>query len=62
VHGIVAGLTTRAVACYADKTYISAGDAIGTPYNLPVQAVDVDEPVFCKLVGVVPAGTLRTGG
>jgi hypothetical protein len=32
-HGIVAGLTTRAIACYADKGYVGAGGAIGTPYK-----------------------------
>jgi hypothetical protein len=33
VHGIVVGLTARAIACYADKAYISAGGPIGTPYK-----------------------------
>ncbi|MGI5201403.1 transposase family protein [Spirillospora sp. CA-108201] len=32
-HGIVAGLTARAIACYADKGYVGAGGAIGTPYK-----------------------------
>jgi hypothetical protein len=29
--GIVAGLTAWAIACYADKGYVGAGGAIGTP-------------------------------
>jgi hypothetical protein len=33
VHGIVDGLTCRAIACYADKAYVGAGGAIGTPYK-----------------------------
>jgi hypothetical protein len=33
VHGIVQGLTARAIACYADKGYVGAGGAIGTPYK-----------------------------
>jgi hypothetical protein len=33
VHGIIDGLTHRAIACYADKGYIGAGGAIGTPYR-----------------------------
>ncbi|HEY8478514.1 MAG TPA: transposase family protein [Spirillospora sp.] len=33
VHGIVDGLTCRAIACYADKGYVGAGGAIGTPYK-----------------------------
>jgi hypothetical protein len=33
VHGIVAGLTRWAIACYADKGYVGAGGAIGTPYK-----------------------------
>jgi hypothetical protein len=32
-HGIVQGLTTQAIACYADKGYVGAGGAIGTPYK-----------------------------
>ncbi|MGI5171430.1 transposase family protein [Spirillospora sp. CA-253888] len=32
-HGIITGLTTRAIACYADKGYVGAGGAIGTPYK-----------------------------
>lgn len=32
-HGIVAELTARAIACYADKGYVGAGGAIGTPYK-----------------------------
>ena len=32
-HGIIDALTRRAIACYADKGYIGAGGAIGTPYK-----------------------------
>ncbi|QXJ21335.1 transposase [Actinomadura graeca] len=32
-HGIIDALTQRAIACYADKGYIGAGGAIGTPYR-----------------------------
>ncbi len=32
-HGIVAGLTGWAIGCYADKGYVGAGGAIGTPYK-----------------------------
>ncbi|XVQ06912.1 transposase family protein [Spirillospora sp. CA-255316] len=32
-HGIIDGLTARAIACYADKGYLGAGGAIGTPYK-----------------------------
>jgi hypothetical protein len=32
-HGLIEGLTTRAIACYADKGYIGAGGAIGTPFK-----------------------------
>lgn len=32
-HGIIAGLTARAIAGYADKGYLGAGGAIGTPYR-----------------------------
>ncbi|MEU9018625.1 transposase family protein [Actinomadura sp. NPDC048394] len=33
VHGIIDGLTSRAIACFADKSYVGAGGAIGTPYK-----------------------------
>ncbi|MFB4308384.1 transposase family protein [Actinomadura sp. GTD37] len=33
VHGIIDALTSRAIACYADKGYVGAGGAIGTPYK-----------------------------
>ena len=33
VHGIIDALTSRAIACYADKGYLGAGGAIGTPYK-----------------------------
>ncbi|MFI0350979.1 transposase family protein [Actinomadura sp. 9N407] len=33
VHGIIDGLTSRAIACFADKGYLGAGGAIGTPYK-----------------------------
>jgi hypothetical protein len=33
VHGIIDGLTSRAIACLADKGYVGAGGAIGTPYK-----------------------------
>ena len=33
VHGIIDALTDRAIACYADKGYLGAGGAIGTPYR-----------------------------
>lgn len=32
-HGIIDALTSRAIACYADKGYVGAGGAIGTPYK-----------------------------
>lgn len=32
-HGIVDALTSRTIACYADKGYTGAGGAIGTPYR-----------------------------
>ncbi len=32
-HGIIHALTSRAIACYADKAYVGAGGAIGTPYK-----------------------------
>jgi len=32
-HGIIDALTSRAIACYADKGYIGAGGAIGTPFK-----------------------------
>lgn len=32
-HGIIDALTSRAIACYADKAYAGAGGAIGTPYK-----------------------------
>jgi DDE superfamily endonuclease/Helix-turn-helix of DDE superfamily endonuclease len=32
-HGIIAGLTARAIACYADKGYIGVGGTIGSPYK-----------------------------
>jgi hypothetical protein len=32
-HGIIDALTTRATACYADKGYVGAGGAVGTPYK-----------------------------
>ncbi|MFC5744741.1 transposase family protein [Actinomadura rugatobispora] len=32
-HGIIDALTQRAIACYADKGYLGAGSAIGTPYH-----------------------------
>jgi hypothetical protein len=32
-HSIVQALTARAIACYADKGYVGAGGAIGTPYK-----------------------------
>ncbi|TDC89575.1 transposase family protein [Actinomadura sp. 7K507] len=32
-HGIIDALTSRAIACYADKAYVGAGGAIGTPYK-----------------------------
>ncbi|MGI8332718.1 transposase family protein [Actinomadura scrupuli] len=34
-HGIVAALTGRAIACFADKGYLGVGGAIGTPYRKP---------------------------
>ncbi|WP_131743491.1 transposase family protein, partial [Actinomadura roseirufa] len=33
LHGITDALTQWAIACYADKGYIGAGGAIGTPYR-----------------------------
>ncbi|MES9542922.1 transposase family protein [Actinomadura sp. NPDC000600] len=33
VHGIIDALTSRAIACHADKGYVGAGGAIGTPYK-----------------------------
>lgn len=33
VHGIIDALTRWAIACYADKGYIGAGGAVGTPYR-----------------------------
>ncbi|GAA0575644.1 transposase family protein [Actinomadura livida] len=32
-HGIIHALTSRAIACYADKAYVRADGAIGTPYK-----------------------------
>jgi len=32
-HGIIDALTSRAIACYADKAYVGAGGAIGTPHK-----------------------------
>ena len=32
-HGIIDALTSRVIACYADKGYVGAGGAIGTPYK-----------------------------
>lgn len=32
-HGIIDALTARAIACYADKGYVGAGGAVGTPYK-----------------------------
>lgn len=33
-HGIAQALTSQAIAGYADKGYVGAGGAIGTPYKL----------------------------
>ncbi|WP_433249476.1 transposase family protein [Actinomadura nitritigenes] len=33
IHGIIDALTSRAIACCADKGYVGAGGAIGTPYK-----------------------------
>jgi hypothetical protein len=32
-HGIIDALTAQAFACYADKGYVGAGGAVGTPYK-----------------------------
>jgi hypothetical protein len=32
-HGIIDAVTARAIACYADKGYVGAGGAVGTPYK-----------------------------
>ncbi|WP_242608892.1 transposase family protein [Actinomadura formosensis] len=32
-HDIIDTLTSRAIACYADKAHVGAGSAIGTPYK-----------------------------
>jgi hypothetical protein len=32
-HGIIDALSFRAIACYADKGYVGAGGAVGTPYK-----------------------------
>lgn len=32
-HGIIDALTNRAIACDADKAYVGAGGAVGTPYK-----------------------------
>ncbi|MEV3927620.1 transposase family protein [Actinomadura coerulea] len=32
-HGIINALTARAITCYADKGYVGADGAVGTPYK-----------------------------
>lgn len=33
MHGIIDALTSRAIACYADKACCGAGGSIGTPFK-----------------------------